>query len=293
MSTSNPEAKMELPRDTLKARSQLKVVQHSMLFYWWPVWAVGFILCLISVATGERMALVPRDSTIKRTGDKSYQIEVNVPPPANEDGTALDNNQAMPIKNASAPFGLRMAPQRYLGIIFMITLLLVIVSTNVPLRGLWSVVVLVVVALLILLISQIEGAWTSIFRWLGLLDIHINAGGYLFISTVLFAIWAVTMFWFDRQIYIVFTPGLMKVRETIGGGETAYDTSNMTIEHLRDDMFRHWILGLGSGDLVVHPAGPQSREIRLNNVLFVSSKLRSIEDFKATSRVTSSRVSAD
>ena len=49
----------------------------------------------------------------------------------------------------------------------------------------------------------------------------------------------------------------------------------------------------GAGDLVVHPAGPQSREIRLNNVLFVSSKLRAIEDFKATSRVTTSRVTAD
>ena len=282
MSTPNPEPNLDLPQAPPKAKNQIWVFQHSQLFYWWPVWAVGFVLFLMSWIGGDRMAVVPSQSMIKRTGDKSYVIEVNVPPPLNRSGEALAEGQSMPITGAEAPFGLHMSPKPYLGIIFAVTLLLVIVITNVPLRGLWSVVTIVLILLLIVIISLVPGAWEEIARWVILLDVHVNAAGYLFIALVLFAMWAVTVYWFDRQIYIVFTPGLMKVRETIGGGETAYDTSGMTIEHLRDDFFRHWILGLGSGDLVVHPAGPQSREVRLSNVLFVTSKLRDIENMKRT-----------
>ena len=279
MSTPNPEPKLDIPQEAVKAKGELKVVQHSQLFYWWPVWAVGFLLTLVTWAEGNRLALVPADSTIERTGDKSYSLKANVPPPPHRDGTELEKGQTMPITDAKRPFGLHMASQPFLGIIFMVTLLLVIIITNVPLRGLWSVVAIVLVVLLCVILSLL-GLWELIAHWFWLLHIYINAAGYMFISTVLFAIWAVTVYWFDRQIYIIFTPGLMKVRETIGSGETAYDSSGMTIEHLRDDFFRHWILGLGSGDLVVHPAGPQSREVRLNNVLFVTRQLRAIENMK-------------
>jgi len=286
MSTPTPEPNLDLPQAPLKAKNEIWVFQHSQLFYWWPVWAVGFLLFLVSWIGGERMAVVPSHSMIKRTGDKSYAIEVNVPPPKNRSGEELAEGQSMPITSAQPPFGLHMSNSAVPGIIFAVTLLLVIVITNVLLRGLWSVVAIAMIALLIVIISLVPDAWQTIFNWVYLLDIHVNAAGYLFIALVLFAIWAITVWWFDRQIYIVFTPGLMKVRETIGGGETAYDSSGMTIEHLRDDFFRHWILGLGSGDLVVHPAGPQSREVRLYNVLFVTSKLRDIEEMKRTGVVT-------
>jgi hypothetical protein len=292
MSTSNPDPKTDFPpHQPIKGRSELRVVQHSMLFYWWPVWAVGFLMFLVTLCFGERMALVPTNSTVKRTSD-GYQIAVKGEPPPRASGEKLSDagkaGDEMPVWEAQKPWSVRMVTSRYLGILFIGVLLLVIVITNVPLRGLWSVVVIVLLILGVVIISLIQDAWASIFHWFGLLDIHINAAGYLTISLVLFAIWAVTVFWFDQQIYIIFTPGLMKVRETIGSGETAYDTSSMTIEHLRDDIFRHWILGLGSGDLVVHPAGPQSREIRLNNVLFVSSRLQLIEQFKRTGVVVGS-----
>src|SRR5437588_31842 len=128
MSTSNPDPKTDIPsQERIKGRSELKVVQHSMLFYWWPVWAVGFLL-------------------------------------------------------------------------FVGVLLLVIVITNVPLRGLWSVVVIVLLVLGVVIISLIQDAWASIFHWFGLLDIHINAAGFLAVALVLFAIWAITVFWFDQQI---------------------------------------------------------------------------------------------
>ena len=41
--------------------------------------------------------------------------------------------------------------------------------------------------------------------------------------------WLSTVFFFDRQTYMIFTPGQLKVRLEIGGGETAYDTQGMTV----------------------------------------------------------------
>ena len=46
-------------------------------------------------------------------------------------------------------------------------------------------------------------------------------------------------------------PASCVCRLEIGEAETAYDTTGMTIQKQRSDLFRHWILGLGSGDLIV------------------------------------------
>ena len=53
---------------------------------------------------------------------------------------------------------------------------------------------------------------------------------------------------FDRQTFMIFTPGQVRVRQEIGGEETVYDTTGITFQKQRSDLFRHWILGLGSGD---------------------------------------------
>ena len=92
--------------------------------------------------------------------------------------------------------------------------------------------------------------------------------------------WVVTVYFFDRQMYMIFTPGQFKVCLEIGGGETAYDTMGMTIQKQRDDLFRHWILGLGSGDLIVRTSGANAHEFHMHNVLFVGHKLKQIEDMQ-------------
>src|SRR5262249_34354306 len=142
------------------------------------------------------------------------------------------------------------------GVIFCTVFLLVIVITNVPLRGLWSVIVIVVIVLMSIILALTE-AWEWIFEKLNFLDIRINAGGYFFISIVLLGIWLVVFFLFDQQIYMIFTPGQLRVRLEIGEGETAYDTTGTTVQKQRSDLFRHWILGLGSGDLIIRTAGAQ------------------------------------
>jgi hypothetical protein len=56
----------------------------------------------------------------------------------------------------------------------------------------------------------------------------------------------------------------------------------MVLEKLRDDLFRHWFLGFGTGDLLIRPFGPQQDLIQIPNVFFLGSKVRRIEHMVAT-----------
>src|SRR5262249_36037670 len=151
-----------------------------------------------------------------------------------------------------------------------------IVITNVPMRGLWSVVVIITIVLLSI-IFQLAGWWEHIIDALTLLHVYINAAGYFTISLALLAIWLVTFIFFDPQIYMVFTPKQLRVRQEIGGGESAYDTTGMVLQKQRNDLFRHWVLGLGSGDLIVNTSGASAHHFDMPNVLFVGYKLKQIE----------------
>jgi hypothetical protein len=113
--------------------------------------------------------------------------------------------------------------------------------------------------------------------------------GYALISTVLFIIWLVTFTLFDQQLYMIFTPGQLKVRTEIGGGEKAFDTAGMTVEKQRSDLFRHWVLGLGSGDLIVNTSGANAHHFDLGNVLFVGRKVQQIEDMLREKAVVKGR----
>ena len=52
----------------------------------------------------------------------------------------------------------------------------------------------------------------------------------------------------------------------------------MTIQKQRSDLFRHWILGLGSGDLIVRTSGAQAHQFDLPNVLSLGRRVREIEE---------------
>src|SRR5262249_14785648 len=41
------------------AAEEIRIISHSKLFYWWPVWAVGFLMGLLTFIDGHRMILVP------------------------------------------------------------------------------------------------------------------------------------------------------------------------------------------------------------------------------------------
>ncbi|HEY8504294.1 MAG TPA: hypothetical protein VIL46_06900, partial [Gemmataceae bacterium] len=155
-------------------------------------------------------------------------------------------------------------------------LLLNILITNVPLRGLWSVVVIITIVL-VAVIFALMGWWGDIFIALGNLHVFINMAGYIFMATVLFVVWALAFWIFDRRTYIVFAPGQVRVREEIGGREKTYDTFGLTLEKHRDDVFRHYVLGFGTGDLTVKTSGADRQEITIPNVLAIGWRLPQIQ----------------
>src|SRR5262249_5006666 len=146
-------------------------------------------------------------------------------------------------------------------------------------------VMVIILIILLSVIFALVGIWDQILAGIGLLDVRINLAGYMVISTVLLAIWLIAFLFFDQQVYMIFTPGQFRVRLEIGEGETAYDTTGMTVQKQRSDLFRHWILGLGSGDLIVRTAGAQAHTFDLPNVLFLGRKVKEIEEMLRTRQV--------
>jgi hypothetical protein len=259
-------------------QQEIKIVSHSNLFYWWPVWAAGFILGILSLFEGKVVAVVPKDVEVSRR----WKVETAPDVYETREGYILPKDRHLASEDSSDPNGkpaqphLRMTTSSTYGVIWATILLLVIVITNVPMRGLWSWVIIVVGGLLVIIFA-LAGWWDTIFYYLSVLDIRINAGGYFFISSILCAIWLISVMIFDRQIYMTFTPGQLRLCLDIGGGETAYDTTGMVIQKQRNDLFRHVILGLGSGDLIVRTSGANAHEFHLPNVLFVGRKLQIVE----------------
>jgi hypothetical protein len=277
MSTATPQPAASAPAQ--QTRREIVIVSHSSLFYWWPVWAVGFLMGIVSMF-GSRVATIPHDS---ETFHKARDVIVK---DAEGNTKTFENRDVIvaPKDHAATPTPLHVWASKKPGLIFAAVLLLVIGITNVPLRGLWSVIVIIFVVSLIIILA-LAGVLEMILGWLFDFDIRINAAGYFIIATPLFVLWLLIFLFFDRQIYMVFTPGQLRVKLEIGDAETAYDTTGMTIQKQRSDLFRHWILGMGSGDLIVRTSGAQAHHFDMPNVLFLGRRVREIEDMLRSRQV--------
>src|SRR5207247_687060 len=153
--------------------------QHSMLFYWWPVWVIGYFLALWTWWDGHRMVIVPAGTTVQKQSDgKTYTLTVT------SNASTATKNLDEAAKEGG--FRLHVSQNSRIGAIFVTVLLVVILITNVPLRGLWSVIVIVTIVLLSIILA-LANLWDDIFDALARLHIHINMAGYLFISTGLLA----------------------------------------------------------------------------------------------------------
>jgi hypothetical protein len=263
---------------------EVRIVSHSMLFYWWPVWAAGLLMAALTYLDGHRLTIVPPDT---------QAVEgVQVPKfDGSRDVLVLPAGEHLPQDLATkAPKQptLRVAAHSGYGVVFAVVLLLVIFITNVPVRGLASVVA-VVVLLSLTIILALAGWWDDILEALGRSHVYLNAFGYLAISVPLLALWLLVILIFDRQTYMVFAPQQLRVHQDIGGGETAYDTLGMVVEKRRSDLFRHWLLGIGSGDLIVKVGGATPQQFQMPNVLFVGRKIQMIQRMLQQREVVSGR----
>jgi hypothetical protein len=274
------------PNPAEPEENELTIVSHSNLFYWWPVWAVCFILGTLTALENNVLVVVP-DKDVKVAPNATVIPEGKSVKEAIEKERVIYYPEEKHTKDLDAP-SLRISKHHSYGVLFTFVLLVVIFITNVPLRGMWSLVVIIAVAFLILLFAYFQ-LWDWLFGLLGSLDIRINEGGYFMIGVSLLVLWLVTFMFFDRQVYITVTPGNFKVCTEIGGGEHVYDTVGMQLEKQRSDLFRHWILGLGSGDLIVRTSGAQNVHIDLPNVLFIGRKVQQIENLIKKKSVVEAR----
>src|SRR5262249_36549304 len=116
------------------------VLSHSPLFYWWPVWAVGFLMAGLTYWAGYSVALVPSGTVAKR----GVQVEGIEGP---RDALITPADRPLPAEaeadQLQQPW-LRMLESNNPGIIWAMTFCLVVVITHVNLRGIWSMIVILI-----------------------------------------------------------------------------------------------------------------------------------------------------
>jgi hypothetical protein len=214
----------------------LRLYAHSSLFYWWPAWAVGFLMALVTAVNGKKFLI----------GDKEELFATSSGP----------------------------------GVVFLLTLFLLIMVTSVTVRGLASVLVIVTTVLIAVVLAYFE-LWDPILNTLGELRIHMNFAAYFWFSTLLFVVWAVTFFIVDHMRYWEIKPGQITENYVFGTGSRTYDTRGMVVDKYRSDLFRHWIIGLGAGDIRIKVRGATQEEIDVPNVLFVGNKMSVLQEMIA------------
>jgi hypothetical protein len=165
-------------------------------------------------------------------------------------------------------------PSNNPGLIFITVIALLVIFTNSKLRGIYSVVTIVTIAFFAVLFAWLNW-WDEILSVIPNLSAHANMGFYLVFASALLLIWLLGMFVFDRLTYWRVRPGQLIEWHLVGGGEQTYDTNGLLFEKREQDLFRHWLLGLGAGDLRLTARGKDVIDIR--NVLFASSKVKAIE----------------
>jgi hypothetical protein len=173
-----------------------------------------------------------------------------------------------------------MHPSKNLGVLFTLIFFLVILITNITLRGLASAVVILAAAFTALLLAYF-GWWENVLNWIGKVSIFMNMGFYVFFSSLVLLVWAVSVFVYDRMSYWRVTPGQLTQDVVIGGAQKSYDTRGMVFEKKRQDLFRHWILGFGSGDIHISTTGARRETFSIPNVLFVDSKVSATQQMIA------------
>jgi hypothetical protein len=230
------------------APHELRVYMHSWLLYWWPVWAVGYLMAAWTLIDNQHMVLMPQEAQVVGNA-------VTVPEGASPHVT-----------------GVHVSPSRVPGLVFALTLLGVLAFGTGWLWGWRAITFLVALVAALLLVSWLD-VWGVLARWVAYLHVYINLGGYLVISTGLLLLWLVQVVVVDRRTYVVFSMGQVRVHNEIGEEEKAYDTAGMSFEKAPYDWFR-WLVGFGAGDLRVKVRGDV---IQIPNVVHVGRRLDAIE----------------
>jgi hypothetical protein len=229
-----------------KKPRDLRVYQHSNLAYWWVVWMYGFICAGVTYLQGIGI----RELAARSEGAEKVIL---------------------------------FHPSPWLGLSFIVLILFVVVFTNVRARGVYSIVLVLLTGTAVWGVQKIPGIEMA-YGWVNLLRVHLNLAFYLTFSVLLMMIWLFVIFLVDRFTWWRFSPGQVIEEHRVGQATGhAFNTEGMIIQRLPDDLFRHRVLGFGTGDFVVKPASGDTFEI--HNVWRANKKQRQLEDMIATRAV--------
>src|SRR5262249_5141254 len=158
-----------------------KLYSHSPIFYWWPVWLVGYLMALLTYLDGGRLAVVPPATEARR--DWSVEVEPGrfetreglILPPSAAGRPAHLAPAGDPARTGEPPSPerprVRVAANPFLGTWFFLVVLVVFVSSNVPLRGLWEWIGVLAIALVVSVLA-LYGWWRTVLDWFQLLHIQ-------------------------------------------------------------------------------------------------------------------------
>ena len=298
--TPTPPSMVEKPR---KERTYVRVHQHTMLLYYWPIWFFGLIFAGLTLLDNHRLALLSSD------GEKVVATDLTVKESRQTEKTrSIKKEQGIDIllsekhPEGGVEFTDRIiAKSPFYGVIYFTIILLVIFFTNVPLRGLTATLFLAAIIIIFLLLYSF-GQLRYLAEKVLMLDVRINLAGYIMLSLCLFILWGIAFWLVDHRIYIEFVPGQIKVVTEVGEGETTYDSAGVEFLIQPTDPFRNhllglawlgWLLkatrlvrneewGLGTGDLIVTTGG---RQISISNVIGLTEKRQAITEMLKKQRV--------
>lgn len=211
--------------------TRLHVVRHYDLLYWWVVWLYAGVAWLLS-----------NPAPLGR-GIRVYMVEIvdGKVPQGIIDGALKTYN---------------FYPDPLLGIGFIATLMFVVVFIALRARGVLSAV-LVLVILIAGATLYYLGLHRVIIDAFPRLRVHMNQGFYGAVFVVLFPLWLLSTFVFNRFHYYMFAHGKqIGDMHRLGGGTKTFLAHNVSIHKLPDDIFVHrilglWWLGFGTGDIEI------------------------------------------
>ncbi len=171
-------------------------------------------------------------------------------------------------------------PSDNVGLIFLTVLFVAIIFTSFSFRGFRSIGLIGVIVIAVLLVS-LFGWWNFLIERIEYLSVHMNTGFYLVFSSLLSVLWLYATLIHPRFTYYRVRPGQISKVHLVGEGETNYDTRGAVLEKFREDIFRHWILGLGAGDIKISTTGARAEELLIKDVLLVDRKVSRIRKLMA------------
>ena len=160
----------------------------------------------------------------------------------------------------------------WLGISFVFLVLFVLIFTNARARGVKSLVLFLVLAVIGLGVQLLWG-WNEILAYFPLLLVNMNLAFYVLFSTLLLVAWAFVILGTDHSTYWEFAPNSIAKKYWFTDAAESYTSPQVETSRQSDDIFVHrllglWFLGFGTGDIEVRfsTAGGGQRLYVLKNV---------------------------